>query len=159
MNYNEGSTLDDGIKTKLTKIYLTRALIQFSSLLVLFIIFVLTFIYEYLAEHYILWPVVIFALGLLLWMYCILKSFAIRKLLLNTNRFLWSNKIVDSVEIFSGVRSTIKTVVYCEHQQFKLFQSVFRFKKGDEVLCIIFQTKGVSENVLIANSHNAIKLD
>lgn len=145
MNYNEGSTLDDGIKTKLTKIYLTRALIQFSSLLVLFIIFVLTFIYEYLAEHYILWPVVIFALGLLLWMYCILKSFAIRKLLLNTNRFLWSNKIVDSVEIFSGVRSTIKTVVYCEHQQFKLFQSVFRFKKGDEVLCIIFQTKGVSE--------------
>lgn len=159
MNYNEGSTLDDGIKAKLTKIYLTRALTQFSSLLVLFIIFVLTFIYEYLAGQYILWPVVIFALGLLLWMYCILKSFAIRKLLLNTNRFLWSNKIVDSVEIFSGVRSTIKTVVYCEHQQFKLFQSVFRFKRGDEVLCIIFQTKGVSENILIANSHNAIKLN
>lgn len=159
MNYNEGATLDDSIKGKLTKIYLTRALIQFSSLLVLFTVFVLTFIYEYLAGQYILWPVVIFALGLLLWMYCILKSFAIRKLLLNTNRFLWSNKIVDSVEIFSGVRSTIKTVVYCEHQQFKLFQSVFRFKRGDEVLCIIFQTKGVSENILIANSHNAIKLN
>ena len=159
MNYNEGDTLGDDIKAKLTKIYLTRALIQFGSLLVLFISFVLILVHDYLSEQFILWPVAILALGLLLWMYCILKSFAIRKLLLSTNRFLWSNKIVDSVEIFSGVRSTVKTVVYCEHQQFKLFQSVFRFKKGDEVLCIIFQTKGVSENVLIANSHNAIKLD
>ena len=137
--WQDGNTLDEDIQNKICGIYHTRMMVFIISLMLLFSLMAVVVISELVSHVPVTWPIFFIMMALMLGIYVIFCAYSARKVLVRKCQFNWTEKTVESVHIFAGLRGTIRTCVYCEGKQYKIHQSVFKFSKGDKVLCVKFE--------------------
>lgn len=134
-NWQSGDTLSEDIRNKICRIYHNRMMSIIIALSALFVFMFIPLIQD-ISIQSIIWPMVFFMLGLLIGIYAAFCIFSARKVMIRQCKFDWTELTVDDVHIFAGVRGTIRTCVDCDGRQYKIYQFVGKFKKGDTVLCI-----------------------
>lgn len=137
--WQDGNTLDEDIRNKICRIYHTRMVIFIIGLTLLFSLMTIVVISEFVSNTPVTWPIFFIMMALMLGIYVVFCAYSARKVLVRRGQFNWTEKTIESVHIFAGLRGTIQTCVYCEGKQYKIHQPVVKFSKGDKVLCVKFE--------------------